>query len=55
MTADERTRLLEDSVEEGADNVVSWDGPGDPEHPQNWPRPRAWAHVALVSVLSFLV
>ncbi len=35
-------------------NVVSWDGPDDPENPQNWPFKRKCAAVAIVSAITFI-
>lgn len=29
-------------------NIVDWDGPDDPEHPQNWPDARKWLNVAIL-------
>ncbi|KLU92560.1 hypothetical protein MAPG_11505 [Magnaporthiopsis poae ATCC 64411] len=37
-----------------SEHVVFWDGDDDPANPSNWPRSRAWAHVALISLLAFL-
>lgn len=31
---------------------MDWDGPDDPEHPQNWPDARKWLNVAILSLLS---
>lgn len=33
-------------------NIMDWDGPNDPEHPQNWPDARKWLNVAILSLLS---
>lgn len=35
-------------------NVVSWDGPDDPENPQNWPFRRKAAAVGIVSAITFI-
>jgi hypothetical protein len=39
--------------EEITGNVVDWDGPDDPEHPQNWP---AWKRMTqIVFATTFLL
>lgn len=35
-------------------NIVDWDGPDDPENPQNWSPAKKWAHIAVLSVLTLL-
>lgn len=56
MEANERTRLLpEDAAGIDENNMVSWDGPDDPENPINWSDRSRWGHVALVSALTFLM
>jgi len=34
--------------------IVGWDGPDDPENPINFPRPRKFALLALVSAITFV-
>ncbi|KAH0828296.1 putative transporter [Fonsecaea pedrosoi] len=34
--------------------IVGWDGPDDPENPLNFPRPRKWALLGLVSAITFV-
>ncbi|PMD28884.1 putative MFS transporter [Hyaloscypha variabilis F] len=36
-------------------DVVDWDSPNDPENPMNWPKWKRIGHVALVSIIVFLV
>lgn len=36
-------------------DVVDWDGPSDLENPMNWPKWKRLGHVALVSIIVFLV
>lgn len=35
-------------------DIVTWDGPDDPEFPQNWPTSIRMGHVSLASGLSLL-
>lgn len=35
-------------------NLVSWDGPDDPEDPRNWPRKRKWSAVVIVSLFTLM-
>ncbi len=55
MTSDERTSLLQGLREDEDPDVVSWDGSDDPENPVNWTAGKAWGHVTIVSLLTFLV
>jgi hypothetical protein len=44
-----------DAVRDDYDsNAVGWDGPDDPENPQNWPAKRKWANVAALSIMTIL-
>lgn len=36
-------------------NLVTWDGPDDPENPQNWSDTRRWAITALSLVMTINV
>nr|UOS85805.1 MFS transporter [Hypoxylon rubiginosum] len=60
-TATETTRLLHEHVhihrhvDEEEERIVDWDGPDDPENPINWSSAKTWGHVAIVSLLTFLV
>ena len=54
------TAMPTDKESGGADvpeetDVVDWDGPGDIENPMNWPKGKRLGHVALVSIINFLV
>ncbi|RYP36920.1 hypothetical protein DL767_003168 [Monosporascus sp. MG133] len=55
MASTERTRLLQPPHEDEASTVVTWKGPHDPENPANWSTGKTWGHVAVVSLLTFLV
>lgn len=35
-------------------NIISWDGPDDPENPVNWKESIKWANVAAVSAVTFI-
>lgn len=35
-------------------NIVSWDGPDDPENPMNWTAKKKFINVATVSLITFL-
>lgn len=43
-----------EEVSENDPNVVWWDGPDDPQNPMNWPFPKKWGTVILVSAITFL-
>lgn len=34
--------------------LVTWNGPSDPENPQNWPFRQKFAAVAIVSTITFI-
>ncbi|KAJ2998458.1 hypothetical protein NUW58_g295 [Xylaria curta] len=56
MASDESTRLLEAAREDAStDEVVTWDGNDDSENPINWSPKKIWSHVAIVSLLTFMV
>ncbi|KAF2482158.1 major facilitator superfamily domain-containing protein [Neohortaea acidophila] len=35
-------------------NLVTWDGPGDPDNPKNWPRRKKWLATITVSLFTFI-
>ncbi|KAF9878653.1 major facilitator superfamily transporter [Colletotrichum karsti] len=35
-------------------NIVDWDGPDDPENPQNWPMQRKWLNIGAISLLTLV-
>ena len=55
MASTEVTRLLQDPHQDEAANIVTWNGPDDPENPANWSAVKTWGHVSIVSLLTFLV
>ena len=36
-------------------SIVVWDGPNDPDNPQNWPRRKKWQITALACILTLTV
>ena len=36
-------------------NVVGWDGPDDPQNPQNWSRPKKFATTLLYATMTFCI
>ncbi|TQN64743.1 Efflux pump rdc3 [Colletotrichum shisoi] len=47
-------RAEADKETEEDPNVVYWDGPDDPENPQNWSMTMKWFNVAGISMLTFV-
>lgn len=46
---------VEPTSEEADDpNIVSWDGPDDPDNPLNWSSGLKWSNIALVSAITFV-
>jgi hypothetical protein len=35
------------------DHIVDWDGPQDPQNPQNWSSTRKWTIIILISMITF--
>ena len=35
-------------------NVVTWDGPNDPQNPMNWTMKKKWTNIAVLSVLTLV-
>lgn len=35
-------------------NLVTWDGPADPENPHNWPKHRRWMSTILIAMFAFI-
>lgn len=40
---------------EPENNVVAWDGPGDPQNPQNWPKSKKYLTTVLYSTCTFCI
>ncbi|KAF5026579.1 hypothetical protein F66182_1304 [Fusarium sp. NRRL 66182] len=51
---DVETAPLLNTVVEHDDNIVGWDGPDDPENPQNWSAGKKWVNIVLLSFMTFL-
>lgn len=45
---------INDEYEHRDPNIVDWDGPDDPQNPQNWPMKKRWGNVAVLSLLTIL-
>lgn len=43
-----------EEAEETDPNVVSWDGPDDPQNPKNWTDKKKWTNVAILSFLTVI-
>ncbi|KAJ9165188.1 MFS general substrate transporter [Coniochaeta hoffmannii] len=43
-----------EAVDETDPNVVSWDGPDDPQNPKNWTDKKKWTNVAILSILTVI-
>lgn len=35
-------------------NIVSWDGPDDPQNPKNWRDSKKWFNIAVLSILTII-
>ena len=42
------------SLKQQDPNIVTWDGPDDPQNPKNWPMKRRWAATLIVSIFTLL-
>ncbi|KAJ9144990.1 Major facilitator superfamily protein [Pleurostoma richardsiae] len=52
---DESSPVTKNEVADNQDaDVVSWDGPDDPENPMNWPAKKKWLNVAVLSILTVI-
>jgi hypothetical protein len=52
---DEETAMANEKAPETDPNVVTWDGPDDPENPMNFPRSKKWRITMLSSAMTFCV
>ncbi|KAL8791737.1 MAG: hypothetical protein Q9195_005675 [Heterodermia aff. obscurata] len=52
--ANTETKLETEDVGDIDPNIVSWDGPDDPENPINWKESLKWANVVAVSFITFI-
>ncbi|KAH8788467.1 major facilitator superfamily domain-containing protein [Diaporthe sp. PMI_573] len=41
-------------VQDADPALVDWDGPNDPQNPQNWPKSRKYVNLALMSILTVI-
>lgn len=49
-----KTAVESPSQEADDPNIVSWDGPNDPDNPLNWSSGLKWSNIALVSAITFV-
>lgn len=55
--SDERTLSVDQPaalVEERDPNIVDWDGPDDPNNPQNWPAKKKWSIIAALGAITLI-
>ncbi|OJD31789.1 mfs multidrug transporter [Diplodia corticola] len=50
----DNTGSASESEEKEDSNLVTWDGPNDPENPKNWTQSRKWATTMIVSAFAFV-
>lgn len=48
----ESTSGRDDDEQKQDPNIVSWNGPDDPENPKNWPDNKKWANIAVLSIMT---
>lgn len=46
--------VIEVGQQEQDPDVVSWDGPDDPQNPVNWPDSKKWFNITVLSVLTII-
>jgi len=55
---EEKRPVVEDSLEDDQDqpdpDIVTWDGPDDPQNPMNWPDKKKWFNIAVLSILTII-
>lgn len=54
---DERTLSVDQPIavtEERDPNIVDWDGPDDPNNPQNWPAKKKWSIIAALGAITLI-
>lgn len=56
LNGDETTQEEADAERERErdPNVVDWDGPDDPENPQNWPDSKKWRIIATLAAVTLV-
>jgi hypothetical protein len=43
-----------ETIEEVDPHVVGWDGPDDPENPQNWPDSKKWGIIGVLAAVTLV-
>ncbi|KAF8593324.1 MFS general substrate transporter [Ceratobasidium sp. AG-I] len=54
MSSSAATHELEKSTYQGEETYADWDGPHDPQNPQNWSFRHRWAATVVVSLFTFM-
>jgi hypothetical protein len=49
----EETHRFADEKKDKDPNLIDWDGPNDPENPQNWPARRKWIITVSMGMMTF--
>ena len=52
--ANTESKLEKEQTGDHDPNIISWDGPDDPQNPVNWKESLKWANVAAVSAVTFI-
>ncbi|KAI1480288.1 MFS general substrate transporter [Daldinia eschscholtzii] len=54
LTEEEENTAAATEPDTSDPNLVTWKGPDDPENPKNWPFPKKWGVVFIVSMFTFV-
>lgn len=54
LNGDETTQEEAEAEAERDPNIVDWDGPDDPENPQNWPDSKKWGIIATLAAVTLV-
>lgn len=54
LTDDEENTAAATAPDTSDPNLVTWEGSDDPENPKNWPFPKKWGVVFIVSMFTFV-
>lgn len=51
----ENALRLQKEEEEHDPNLITWDGPDDPDNPMNWPKKKKWIITVVLGLMTFVV